>query len=83
LTLRELYLAQKDFARAAEQLGLTRRAAPRDIYVLRPLVKVSIKRLLSGPTNAAEATAKEDAAEPVKTGDQTIRKRGQAVKLVL
>jgi len=58
--LGELYLAQKDFARAAEQLGLARRAAPRDVYVLRPLVEVSMKRLLSGPTNAAEATAKED-----------------------
>jgi len=58
--LGELYLAQKDFAGAAEQLGLARRAAPRDIYVLRPLVEVSIKRLLSGPTDAAETTAKED-----------------------
>lgn len=58
--LGELYLAQKDFARAAEQLSLARRAAPRDIYVLRPLVEVSMKRLLSEQTDAAEVTARED-----------------------
>jgi tetratricopeptide (TPR) repeat protein len=58
--LGELYLSQKDFARAAEQLGLARRAAPRDIYVMRPLVEVSIKRLLSEQTDAAPATANED-----------------------
>jgi tetratricopeptide (TPR) repeat protein len=58
--LGELYLAQKDFARAAEQLGLARRAAPRDIYVLRPLVEVSIKRLLSEQPDTAAATGSED-----------------------
>jgi tetratricopeptide (TPR) repeat protein len=59
--LGELYLAQKDFAHAAEQLGLARRAAPRDIYVLRPLVEVTMKRLLSVRSEAAEAAAREDA----------------------
>lgn len=58
--LGELHLARKDFARAVEQFGLARRAAPRDIYVLRPLVEVSIKRLLSEQTDATAATESED-----------------------
>lgn len=45
--LGELYLGQKQFALAVEQLTLARRAAPRDIYVLRPLVEAAMKRLLS------------------------------------
>jgi tetratricopeptide (TPR) repeat protein len=57
--LGELHLAQKDFVRAAEQLDLAWRAAPRDIYVLRPLVEAGMKRLLAGQTGAAEATARE------------------------
>jgi tetratricopeptide (TPR) repeat protein len=57
--LGELHLAQKDFARAAEQLDLAWRAAPRDIYVLRPLVEASMKRLLSEPIDAPEAQARQ------------------------
>jgi tetratricopeptide (TPR) repeat protein len=58
--LGELYLAQKDFAPAAEQLDLAWRAAPRDIYVLRPLIEASMKRLLAEQTGAAAARARED-----------------------
>jgi tetratricopeptide (TPR) repeat protein len=58
--LGELYAAQGDFTRAAEQLGLARRAAPRDIYVLRPLVEVSMKRLLTEGGHAAEGAAREE-----------------------
>ena len=47
----ELHLAQKDFAAAVEQLQLARRAAPRDIYVLRPLVEATMKGLLAGPAD--------------------------------
>jgi tetratricopeptide (TPR) repeat protein len=57
--LGELYAAQGDFACAAEQFGLARRAAPRDIYVLRPLVEVSMKRLLTGAADAVEGAARE------------------------
>jgi tetratricopeptide (TPR) repeat protein len=58
--LGELYLAQKDFAPAAEQLDLAWRAAPRDIYVLRPLVEASMKRLLAGQTDATASRAREN-----------------------
>jgi tetratricopeptide (TPR) repeat protein len=58
--LGELYLAQNDFSRTAEQLGLARRAAPRDVYVLRPLAEVTMKRRLSQRTVAAEASTPED-----------------------
>ncbi len=58
--LGELYLAQKDFSRAAEQLRLARRAAPRDVYVLRPLVEVTMKRLLAEKDESVEASVRED-----------------------
>jgi tetratricopeptide (TPR) repeat protein len=45
--LGELYLGQTQFALAVEQLTLARRAAPRDIYVLRLLSEASMKHLLS------------------------------------
>jgi tetratricopeptide (TPR) repeat protein len=57
--LGELYLAQKDFGRAVDQLALARRAAPRDIYVLRPLVEVSIKRLLADSDTSAATSSEE------------------------
>ena len=57
--LGELYLREKEFVRAAEQLQLARRAAPRDIYVLRPLAEVSMKRLLADQT-ASHGNATHD-----------------------
>lgn len=44
--LGELYLARRQLRPAIEQLRLAWRLAPRDIYVLRPLVEASMKRLL-------------------------------------
>jgi len=57
--LGELYLGQKQFALAVEQLTLARRAAPRDIYVLRPLVEAAMKRLLSGRADDDAATREQ------------------------
>jgi tetratricopeptide (TPR) repeat protein len=48
--LGELYLGMRDYDRAMRQLNLARRAAPRDIYVLRPLGEAGMKRYLArGP----------------------------------
>jgi hypothetical protein len=58
--LGELYLAQKDFAPAAEQLELAWRAAPRDIYLLRPLIEARMKHLLAEQANSAAVGARED-----------------------
>ena len=58
--LGELYLAQKDFAPAAEQLDLAWRAAPRDIYVLRPLIEASMKRLLAGQADTTASRTRQD-----------------------
>lgn len=44
--LGELYLGLRDYARAMHQLNLARRAAPRDIYVLRPLGEAGMKQYL-------------------------------------
>jgi tetratricopeptide (TPR) repeat protein len=58
--LGELYLAQRDFAPAAEQLYLAWRAAPRDVYVLRPLVEANMKRLLAEQIDGAAVKVRED-----------------------
>lgn len=46
--LGELHLGQKHFADAVRQLRLAWRAAPRDIFVLRPLAEASMKSVLEG-----------------------------------
>ena len=61
--LGEMYLARKDFDRACDQFDLARRAAPRDIYVLRPLVEANMKRLLADRIAAQETTAREKIQE--------------------
>ena len=59
--LGELYRGRNEFRRAVVQLGLARRAAPRDIYVLRPLVEVAMKRLLGeSATQEREAGARAE-----------------------
>jgi tetratricopeptide (TPR) repeat protein len=59
--LGELYRGRNEFRRAVVQLGLARRAAPRDIYVLRPLVEVAMKRLLGeSATQEHEAGARAE-----------------------
>lgn len=55
-----LYLGERDFARACAQLALARRAAPRDIFVLRPLGESRMKQLLAQET--ADAAARDDVA---------------------
>jgi len=47
-TLGELQLGQKRYRDAVRQLRLAWRAAPRDIFVLRPLVEASMKSVLEG-----------------------------------
>jgi tetratricopeptide (TPR) repeat protein len=61
--LGELYLGQKAYARASHQLRLAWRAAPRDIYVLRPLAEARMKHFL------AEGAAKDvpDAREEMQS----------------
>jgi tetratricopeptide (TPR) repeat protein len=44
--LGEMYLGRREFERAMVQLNLARLAAPRDIYVLRPLGEAGMKRYL-------------------------------------
>jgi tetratricopeptide (TPR) repeat protein len=63
--LGELYLKQNEHTLAAEQLMLARRAAPRDIYVLRPLAEVSMKRRLAEP--ATEPAGPYDEIESLLT----------------
>ena len=45
--LGELYLGLRDYESAMRQLNLARRAAPRDIYVLRPLGEAGMKHYLT------------------------------------
>lgn len=58
--LGELYLGQKQYQHAVRQLRLAWRAAPRDIFVLRPLAEASMKSLLGGDTSAADASARDE-----------------------
>jgi tetratricopeptide (TPR) repeat protein len=46
--LGELHLRQRQYRQAVRQLRLAWRAAPRDIFILRPLAEASMKRLLDG-----------------------------------
>lgn len=46
--LGDLHLRQKQYRQAVRQLRLAWRAAPRDIFILRPLAEASMKRLLDG-----------------------------------
>jgi tetratricopeptide (TPR) repeat protein len=69
--LGELYLGQRDFARACAQLTLARRAAPRDIFVLRPLGESRMKQLLSQPdADAAARTEVESVLAAIEDLDQ-------------
>jgi tetratricopeptide (TPR) repeat protein len=65
--LGELYLREKEFARASEQLQLARRAAPRDIYVLRPLAEVSMKQLLADELTPQQKAAGDDVESLLST----------------
>ena len=56
----ELYLGRRQWAAAVEQLTLARRAAPRDIYVLRPLAEASMKRLLEDSVVSKTPAAREE-----------------------
>jgi tetratricopeptide (TPR) repeat protein len=47
-TLGEMHLGQRQYSHAVRQLRLAWRAAPRDIYVLRPLAEASMKNALEG-----------------------------------
>jgi tetratricopeptide (TPR) repeat protein len=59
--LGELYLDLRNYECAMRQLNLARRAAPRDIYVLRPLGEAGMKRYLElSEPDATDAT--DDAA---------------------
>lgn len=69
--LGELYLGQKQYSLAFEQLTLARRAAPRDIYVLRPLVEAAMKRLLSERAEARDDDA--SSCEQIESLLETIR----------
>jgi hypothetical protein len=51
----ELYLGQQQYGHAVRQLRLAWRAAPRDIFVLRPLAEASMKNLLTAHADAADA----------------------------
>ena len=58
--LGELHLGQKQYPHAVRQLRLAWRAAPRDIFVLRPLAEASMKSLLAGGANAADASRRDE-----------------------
>ncbi len=58
--LGELYLGRREFGRAVRQLELARRAAPRDIYVLRPLGQAHMSRFLEKHASTDEAGAMTD-----------------------
>jgi tetratricopeptide (TPR) repeat protein len=58
-TLGELHLGQKRYRDAVRQLRLAWRAAPRDIFVLRPLAEASMKSVLEGG-KADTAAAREE-----------------------
>ncbi|HEY0859278.1 MAG TPA: TIR domain-containing protein [Albitalea sp.] len=61
--LGELYLGQRQYAQAVEQLTLARWAAPRDIYVLRPLAEAAMKRLLAERGDAGDAASSRQQIE--------------------
>jgi tetratricopeptide (TPR) repeat protein len=56
----ELYLGQQQYSHAVRQLRLAWRAAPRDIFVLRPLAEASMKSLLAAGADAADADKRAD-----------------------
>ena len=58
--LGELYLGQRRYDLAVRQLRLAWRAAPRDIYVLRPLAEASMKRLLERDAAAMDSAARAE-----------------------
>jgi tetratricopeptide (TPR) repeat protein len=58
-TLGELHLGQKRYAEAVHQLRLAWRAAPRDIFVLRPLAEASMKSVLQGGDTDKPAAREE------------------------
>ncbi len=58
-TLGELHLGQRQYRNAVRQLRLAWRAAPRDIFVLRPLAEASMKRVLEGGDADNEAARQE------------------------
>jgi tetratricopeptide (TPR) repeat protein len=58
--LGELYLGQRQYDLAVKQLRLAWRAAPRDIYVLRPLAEASMKRLLAGETASKDLSTRAE-----------------------
>jgi tetratricopeptide (TPR) repeat protein len=58
--LGELYLGQRLYDLAVRQLRLAWRAAPRDVYVLRPLAEASMKRLLEREAAASDAAARNE-----------------------
>lgn len=59
----ELYLGQQQYDHAVRQLRLAWRAAPRDIFVLRPLAEASMKNLLTPQADAANADTRADVKE--------------------
>jgi tetratricopeptide (TPR) repeat protein len=65
--LGEIYLGQKDYLRASHQFRLARRAAPRDIYILRPLAEVRLKLLVAGTADNSP-----DAREEIESLLQAI-----------
>lgn len=66
--LGELHLGQRQYGQAVRQLRLAWRAAPRDIYVLRPLAEACMKSALEG----GDAGSTE-AREQIKTLLSAIR----------
>src|SRR5262249_60820143 len=56
----ELHLGQPQYSHAVRQLPLAWRAAPRDIFVLRPLAEASMKNLLAAGADAACAPKHPD-----------------------
>ncbi len=58
--LGQLFLRLRQFEPAARQLKLARRAAPRDIYVLRPLGEARLKHHLAGKDPAADDEARKE-----------------------
>lgn len=56
----ELYLGQKQYDQAVRQLRLAWRAAPRDIFVLRPLAEASMKNLLAAGAAAADSPMRDE-----------------------
>jgi tetratricopeptide (TPR) repeat protein len=57
--LGELHLGQKEYRQAVRQLRLAWRAAPRDIFILRPLAEASMKNLLEAAGGEDESARAE------------------------